>query len=174
MSATDFKNQPRWYMAGDMSDDQFSALTDEAEHEYLKQIVLGDANAIRHALAIGEGLLPELPKGKIGDNRLCVLARALSNGWEPDVDPTCTTLKHDWDTMSYSQIRLAADQLSEFGFKGVHLAPDKDPGELTFDEIDEEYPEHCWILSFDNTYAMELLIDLFDNKKIPELILDKS
>lgn len=47
--------------------------------------LLEQVNRIRTALMIGEGKLDKLPKGEPGEFRHCVLAVALSNGWQTGV-----------------------------------------------------------------------------------------
>jgi hypothetical protein len=60
-------------------------LEDPKIKSHVVDIALEIVNKIRIALAIGEGKLNNLPEGVIQDSKMCVIARALSNGWSADV-----------------------------------------------------------------------------------------
>lgn len=117
--------------------------------------VLEQVNQIRQALAIGEGKLPELPKGVPGNSSQCVLARALSNGWKARVEPL--------------DIRLSYDGLEEEGYKKataalVHLGFD-----ARYYGGNDDDPRELVIYS---TTEMRKLVEDFDEELIPELILE--
>jgi hypothetical protein len=121
--------------------------------------VLSDVNSIRLAIGIGEGKLKTLPKGIPGDASQCVLAKALSNGWQPEVD---------------DRITLEHEDLAEFDLSAM-LATLKSEGlnayiEYEYDDYDsEEYPRAVVI---DLTENMQRLIKEFDDELLPSLILE--
>jgi len=122
--------------------------------------ILEDVNSIRLAIGIGEGKIPELPKGRPGDASQCVLARALSNGWEPDIET--------------DRIRLSnyePDVLKTFDFEKVVSTLRLKGLEASY-EVDEWEGEResCWI-TITPTEEMQTLIRDFDNGFLPSLIL---
>lgn len=116
-------------------------------------VVLNQVNKIRIALAIGEGLLQELPQGIPREPTMCVIARALSNGWKATVADEITMTNDklndsfDWDT--------AVDTLQRFGF----------------DAHKESYERRCAI-EIKVTPEMCELMEFFDNGSLPHLILE--
>lgn len=79
-------------------------------------VVLNYVNRIRQALLIGQGTpLDQLPKGKIGDTKSCVIAVALSNGWKCRASEATLTLYHNGNI----DVEAAVTALRELGFKVV-------------------------------------------------------
>lgn len=120
-------------------------------HDAIRQS-LEQANMIRIALAIGEGKLDALPKGKPGDPAQCVIAKALSNGWEACVDNDQIELSHDGEETV--DLIAAAEALTSLGF--------------------EEVKGFGGSISFNTTTAMHEVISLFDDGKLPDLILESE
>lgn len=123
-------------------------------------ILLDQTNRIRQALAIGEGILPELPKGIIGNGQQCVLARALSNGWTTSVDSSEIVFRHK--KLKVADFQRCAHALRQLGFIAEYLAPDNDAS---------AYREH--IISMRPTKTMSNFILRFDEGDFPELVLEK-
>jgi hypothetical protein len=149
----------------------------------LLAIALEDANAIRHALAIGEGKLEKLPKGITGNESQCVLARALSNGWYPFVESDDSTVFHVLDTKVTEQsLADATEALVHLGFKSNYfietahnsIIPSNMESELEIDTDDENSEVLIGRINIANTVAMAKLIDLFDQKLLPDLILERN
>jgi hypothetical protein len=132
--------------------------------------VLGDVNAIRISLLIGEGKLEQLPPGVMRDSHQCVLARALSNGWTANVGEE-VVLRHPWSPdASQPDFVACCKALQDRGFDA----------EVTYDEVEtynestEEYEyTHGEITGIElkSTRAMCQLITWFDGGFLPELIL---
>lgn len=115
---------------------------------------LDQVNAIRIALAIGEGKIPALPQGVPGNADHCVIAKALSNGWKAYVDNNSIELIHSIDsTIEKAKIRNA---LAESGF--IILAMYSDDNEI--------------YIVIKTTTALDLMIRAFDEQLLPELILE--
>jgi hypothetical protein len=139
----------------------------------LLPIALADANSIRHALAIGDGVLPELPKGQLGNSEQCVLARALSNGWKATVNSDETHLLHPFEGKTAADVRKAVEALEQMGFAcvshGSYGEPDADRcgcGDPSCSDNTNGY----WI-EVPHTWAMSMFITLFDGGHFPDLIL---
>lgn len=121
-------------------------------------ILLEQVNRIRLALAVGEGKLEQLPKGRKGDPHMCVLARALSNGWKAgwkaDVsnDEICLCNYH----LSSEGLDRSVEALCNVGFKA---------------KIDKRHP--CKIV-FPPTKTMVNFIFRFDQGDFEDLILKED
>jgi len=136
--------------------------------------VLADANDIRRALAIGDGILPELPKGVISEQEDCVLAVALSNGWHASVSSTEATLSHPMQKIgadgveregkTREEVDKSVEALGQLGFLDVTVHPKRD---------DERYAMN-WTIEIPHTYAMAKFVNNFDNGKYPDLILERE
>ena len=126
-------------------------------------IILNDVNKIRLALGIGEGKLPELPKGIRQSESQCVLARALSNGWEVRVDDQIT-LSHPSQLTNFDWEK-AASTLENLGFD-CHFVDDS-----YYDDFYEETVEDKWIV-IETTDQMKILIEDFDKGLLPDLVLN--
>lgn len=115
---------------------------------------LEEVNKIRMALAIGEGKIEALPKGKPERPDQCVLARALSNGWEAAVYPLEAVYLTNNDESYDVDFDKCAESLKQLGFKSVYF----------------------WLNSrqveFAPTSAMNALAIAFDKKLLPDLILE--
>jgi hypothetical protein len=184
-----------WYEEVEMfgvSSDRFTEVTTKQVINVIIGIALEDANSIRRALAIGEGILPELPKGIPGNEQMCVLAKALSNGWAPFVDAEEASVYHEIDSQRELarhemdvQCANAAEALKQMGYAcwgGVVNNVDSDIPSSVEDsfQIDpnpgEAEEDKVWVgkVRVDLTWSMRKLIELFDAKFIPELILERS
>jgi hypothetical protein len=126
-------------------------------------IVLNDVNKIRLAVGIGEGKLPELPKGIKGDPQQCVLARALSNGWHVEVDssiylshPTAFENSFDW--------QKAEKVLNELGFEAYWE-------DGRYESLDGWVEDESQLV-IELTPQMEQLVADFDSGLIPSLVLE--
>lgn len=131
---------------------------DELSNRGLASRVLGQINAIRRALAIGEKKLDRLPKGKISNTDECVLARALSNGWKAQVGTSSTRLIHPVEGVDWEAAREA---LATLGFQAV-VRP----------AVRTHFNEQCKQLHFSNTEEMSELVMRFDNGDLEHLILN--
>lgn len=123
--------------------------------------ILDQVNSLRIALGIGEGKLEEFPKGAPGDATMCVLAQALSNGWEPEVDNAFIYLTH-WPTDGINFAKLAT-ALRRRGFEDVRFT---DYSNTTED------PEFANGIRFKTPPLWSRLITEFDRENIPWLISD--
>lgn len=123
--------------------------------------VLDQVNSVRVALGIGEGKLEEFPKGDPGDATMCVLARALSNGWEPEVDNSYIFLSH-WPANEINFKKIAT-ALRRRGFEEVALT---DYGSVTEDS------EYANGIRFKTPQLWAKLITEFDTERIPWLVSD--
>lgn len=143
----------------------------QADPRYAIPKALNDANSIRLALAIGDGVLPELPPGKIGDNQECVLARALSNGWKATISAGSSALFHPSEGKTLADIRKSVDALEQLGFEGItHWEQEPDSCECDDPECSGNRREGFWI-DIPHTWAMERFVYLFDKGSYPDLIL---
>lgn len=140
---TESSNMPVYYPTRKQVEDA------EMRPRLLLPIVLDEANRIRLALAIGEGLLPELPQGVPGNGELCVLARALSNGWDASVDDDEVCLTHPFKLEE--DFRRAAKALEDLGFEDVEYG--------------------TGFVNFLPSWSMGRFIRNFDGGIFPELIL---
>jgi hypothetical protein len=131
---------------------------------------LEKVNEIRIALAIGEGKLPELPKGQPGEAEHCVIAKALSNGWVPSVNEDEITLRHPWD--ENFNWEAAVEALIAMGIKP-----------LDYDNMDwgqEVVPKQFLastirkgrkiVIVFQTPIVLAELISRFDREELPQLI----
>ena len=137
-------------------------------------VILEDVNKIRIALGIGEGKLPELPAGIKGDPRMCVLAKALSNGWEIEVESELRFTHPEYFSKPFDWMK-AVDALNDMGFNAHY-----DSGECEVDcycgdsccsgtEMVQEGDEQITIAL---TSQMDDLIRDFDKGYLPFLVLD--
>ena len=106
-------------------------------------------NAVRLALAIGEGKLPALPRGVLRDPEQCVLARALSNGWSAMINCGVIALRN-----ANADADAAADALRTLGFQVCDVYEDV---------VEVMLPQ-----------VLAALVTEFDFEKLPELILGKE
>lgn len=120
------------------------------------RISLDQVNLIRQALAIGEGKLPKLPPGSPGDPKMCVIANALSNGWEAIVGPDELNLRHPTEGIDWEAIK---DTLEAYEFQ-VSLSH---PGR-------KNRPLKSRTIVIRTPAAMAQLINLFDEGKLPSLL----
>jgi hypothetical protein len=126
--------------------------------------VLEKVNSIRAGLAYGEGLLKELPKGIVGDEKHCVLAIALSNGWQADVNAEEVILKHEGD--NEIDWNAAVEKLKTSGFLNASVVDHN----IGYDyHNDEEIWEHQIEFSDDD---FEWFIGKFDANVFEWLILN--
>lgn len=119
--------------------------------------VLGDVNAIRTALAIGEGSLDELPQGVPKDSEHCTLARALSNSWRCEMHGWAFTLSNADPKAS---IPKTVEILEQLGFVVEDESEDAD----SYDHTDP-------YVVVRSTRAMTLFARLYDRNAFPELVL---
>lgn len=110
-------------------------------------LLLDQVNRVRIALAIGEGKLEALPPGRVGHAEQCVLARALSNGWQVEVSNEIAFQHPTADLDS------AVGALRSAGFDAVHLI-------------------HSNVISMKLTKTMSNFINRFDEEQFPDLILE--
>lgn len=120
--------------------------------------VLQQVNSIRIALAIGEKKLDRLPKGIIGSPQMCVLARALSNGWYPSVGGVIV-LSHpiegiDWDGAKQALVSL--------GFERVRICR----------ASSQYFHKPTKSLVFRTTAEMGALISRFDDGEFKHLLME--
>lgn len=120
---------------------------DPDDREGWKGTVLDIVNNMRMAMAIGEGKLPELPKGLVGNPNQCVLARALSADWNVQVDGCYIEL---WPP-EVSMVKRTHSALERMGFS----------------VMTDEYDERVEIKTPD---ILADFIDTFDEQGFPELI----
>lgn len=118
------------------------------------KILLDQVNRIRMALAIGEGKLEELPKGIIAESDQCVLARALSNGWQANVTAACIELTHSNINGAIDMEKVAVS-LKTLGFKGA-------------------VTKYQGGVEFEPSLTMRNFIVRFDKGDFPWLILDSE
>lgn len=138
----------------------------KAAHELtnrgLAHRVLEQVNKIRMALAIGEKKLDRLPKAIKGDSRQCVLARALSNGWEADIGGDASMeLIHDVEGIDWD---AALEAMHNLGFGSARI--DHRPGNKR-----RGRPAKIAI-HFTATPEMDELIDRFDSGLMQHLVLN--
>jgi hypothetical protein len=134
--------------------------TEDWNPHKLLPYVLDDINLIRQAVGIGEGKLPELPKGVRSKDEQCVLARALSNGWRATVGVHWTELRHGDGIFTDEEgidMEKIVESLQGLGFKAFNRSYSR--GELLLER---------WI-ELSNTWAMQKLVNLFDDGHFPEL-----
>lgn len=139
----------------------------EANRFWLMEAALEVVNNIRTAVAIGEGLLPELPKAIKGNSRHCVLARALSNGWSATVTGT-GSVKLDHPTITQEQMRTAVLALEQMDLP-AHLE-NYPSGEFTEVVDDPRTKAQMFHISIGETPLFRALVDSFDNGHLPDLI----
>ena len=120
--------------------------------------VLEQVNEIRQALAIGEGKLPELPKGVPGFPEQCVLARALSNGWKAAVTGPVVYFRNP--KLSIKELEKAGETLTQLGWTVLDIERNKNEP-----EYGPELPVRC-------TPEMRQLVSDFDSKRLPQFILE--
>jgi len=144
-----------------------NALVDDSTLTYADlSEILEDVNTIRLAVGIGEGKIPRLPAGIPGDSQQCVLARALSNGWEPDVDGSFITLKNfDYETLDNFDFEEAVGVLKS---KGLDASYDVEE----YEEDDGSIFKEEGYINIKCTPLMSKLITEFDDKHLPSLILN--
>jgi hypothetical protein len=126
--------------------------------------VLEDVNKIRLAIGIGEGNLPDLPRGVRRNPSQCVLARALSNGWEASIEDDISLTHHEPFKKPFNWDK-AVDTLVNLGFN-AYLYGDEDEDEF------DEYPDYCEI-HIERTNEMDTLISEFDEGLLPFLVLER-
>jgi hypothetical protein len=122
-------------------------------------IVLDQINDIRAAMLIGEGKLDALPQAAPGSPEMCVLARALSNGWVASVT---------------DRISLLHDPGIESGLLGKMADGLRAAGFTVIDATSEVYAYQDGTFSYidiDLTEEMNSLISDFDEYLLPDLIL---
>ena len=136
-------------------------------------VVLNDVNKIRLAVGIGEGKLPELPKGIKGDPRQCVLAKALSNGWNVEVDGNIC-LRHTDDFVKPFNWERATDTLRELGFRTelYYDGEEFDDYVVDFHDESDQLYDDLFEIMITCTPEMENLIHEFDDGLIPHLVLN--
>jgi hypothetical protein len=113
-------------------------------------LLLNQINSIREALAIGEGKLDELPKGEPGAAHHCVIAKALSNGWEAEVSDYIVLLHENRDDAI--DFKALAKALRKRGFKVEDVGWD--------------------FIKISPTKTMDNFIERFDSGDFPNLILN--
>lgn len=172
----------RFDFVGCPLDDGYSYDMFMAVPKIICEFALADVNDIRTALAIGEGKLEALPPGMRSNPQNCVLARALSNGWRSFIGVGESNLYHPVEGMSEEKIQSAFSSLKQMDFSG-ELSKIKvsfpsegssDESPVIWDEadgFDEDDFTECWHIEITHTPAMERLVNLFDDNKIPELLL---
>lgn len=142
-----------------------------SDPRYVLRLALDDANEIRRALAIGDGVLPELPKGRLQNAKDCVLARALSNGWKAHVGSEETIMFHPFEGKTIDDVLKSVVALRELGWEEVeHWEQghrDAPPCECGNSECDE----NGFMIQIPHTWAMMTFISGFDHGYFPELIL---
>lgn len=146
------------------------------ESKFIVPFALADANDIRTALAIGDGAMPELPKGYRSNEKSCVLAMALSNGWQPNIDGSDATLYHPIDeTKTEDDIIRSVTALKQMEFACAWGKARWDNFNNCWDRdiYGDEEATH-WFIEISNTWAMTRLIELFDADELPFLDLAKS
>jgi hypothetical protein len=150
----------------ELVDPELDHLAKEEDPRLVLPFALADANDIRRALAIGEGKLDELPVAILGNSEDCVLARALSNGWDATVSSSDTSLSHPLEGMTLDKIRLAVQTLGQLGFINVTYSPsyEIDPG------VPDAFYARYWIY-IPHTWAMTELVNWYDRGAYPELVL---
>lgn len=118
------------------------------------------ANEIRLALAIGEGKLEELPQGVRSEGDQCVLAKALSNGWQATVGYDTITLKHaDDGTVDFNKSVATLEQL---GYRSVTQNQAEYYG---------QGPQR--VIQFDTPiFIYTGFLTAFDEGQLPDLILN--
>jgi hypothetical protein len=124
--------------------------------------VLEDVNKIRLAIGIGEGNLADLPSGIRRNPSQCVLARALSNGWEVNIEEDITLSHHVKPFEKPFNWHKAVESLVKLGFD-AWLSGDE--------EDDDEYPV-WWEIHIEHTPEMVALIEDFDSGLLPFLVLE--
>lgn len=120
-------------------------------------MIMDDVNFVRETLAIGDGTIPKLPKGRPGDAQRCVLAVALSNGWKASVDGEEILLRRPLDTGDKFDYSGVKEKLSK-RFRSVRANRD-------------DY-DHYHVVAFGTPPHMHKLIAQFDAYLLPELILE--
>ena len=136
-------------------------------------VVLNDVNKIRLAVGIGEGKLPELPKGIKGDPQQCVLARALSNGWDVEVD-NVISLRHGKTFEKPFDWTKTNKTLNDLGFKSnlYYDGEEYDDYLNMYGEDDEAMYDDLYEIAIPLTPEMSTLISEFDEGLIPQLVLE--
>lgn len=129
--------------------------------------LLDQVNKIRMALAIGEGKLQELPKGKQSSSVQCVLARALSNGWKARVS-SHIQITHSLPLPENVNLEKVAQTLRGYGFKGVEIIDGS-----CYTRFSRHFRKPAGV-SFRATPTMDNFIDRFDNGDFPHLILERK
>lgn len=132
------------------------------DNQSLLPVVLDQVNMIRMAVGIGEGKLPELPKGVRGNSDYCVLARALSNGWRAEVGTGRTTIVHKGGIEGID-IPLILRTLRDQGFEAFSKA------EQFYDNTTRMYGQILTGIEIKNTMAMRSLVRQFDSGYFPGL-----
>lgn len=119
---------------------------------------LEEVNAIRVACLIGEGKLESLPPGIRQDPKMCVLARALSNGWDSTIEGEGMTITYIGENSEQISTRLPqmVETLEQLGF--------------TVSDYDAYPPAPT--ITIKNTWVTETFIQLFDQGYYPELAVD--
>jgi len=136
--------------------------------------ILEDVNKIRVALGIGQGNLPELPKGIKGEPEMCVLAKALSNGWNVEVDggitlthPDAFDKPFDWEKAVKVLTDLGFDATYDSGIYEFDCSCGSSCCSGTYEEYESE-PE----IVIELTPGMNTLIQDFDKGNLPFLVLE--
>lgn len=134
-------------------------------------IILNDVNKIRLAVGIGEGKLKELPEGIPEDAEQCVLANALSNGWEAEVD-SAIRLKHiDHFETEEDELIIWERTVNALNKRGFNAFLEDNSYH------DDCNAMNCWCnedraIVINTTPLMRTLITEFDRGLLPSLILE--
>lgn len=140
---------------------------------------LDDVNFIRLALVIGEGKLETFPAGKDGDPLLCVLARALSNGWQAFADYDAIQIGHEYPLPPNFSVELALEKLRQRFPDTELLVFEKEffnisAGKFNFLDALDPASEYIGGFSFMPNNELYNLMQDFDAELLPDLLLKED